>query len=422
MARAETRTKLSLDRWAALIGISPLHFNGVYVRAPTVCEQPWLQFPYQSADRVGREDVAQAIAQAESDIEKHLHYRLLPSWEVDEWQPTVRPTRPELLNLSVTDLRGFGQLVKADWGHLVSGGIRASTLESVGEAVAYSNEDGDDYDEVATVTVTVDAARDPCELHVYVPVSNPMVQTGGEEQWEIRPISVSITSTTATIRFRREQAVLPQLQLDLVPPTDDSHLRGVDGSVDANFLTTVDVYRVYNDPQRQVQFLWEPFGCTTCGGTGCESCAYSTQEGCLIARGALRQSMLVYRPATWNSTTLEFDAAGWATGRQPDALRLWYYAGQRNKSFGCPTQVMSGDWERIVAYYAASLLDRAVCECNNVHAWVDHWRRDLRIPGEEGLQISQADLENPFGTRRGAVQAWHRVVGEGGAMGQGILP
>lgn len=423
MARAETLTKLPLDRWFQIIGVNPLHGNGVYVNAPTVCAQPWLQFPYQAADRVGREDVAQAIAQAEADIEHFLGYRLVPRWETDEWRPTVRPWRPELFNLSVTDVRGMAQTVQANWHHFISGGVRVQTPVAADSAIVYSDDDGDGYEEVATITPTVAAGQDPCELRVYLPVSNTMVLTGGEDQWEIRPISVSVSGTTATIRFRREQLVKPELQLDLVPPADDSHLRGVDGAVDGNFLTEVDVYRVYNDPQTQATFLWEPLGtgCTSCTGTGCEVCAYATQTGCLTVRGDPRLSILSYRPATWDADEEQFDSVAWAVQRQPEIVRLYYYAGLRDKNLACPTVTMDREWERTVAYYAAALLDRPVCECNNVHAWVEHWRRDLAIKGEEGLQISARDLDNPFGTRRGMVHASRRVTREDAAIGRAVL-
>ena len=49
MARARTVTKLSLDRWAQIIGINPLHFSQVQIEPPTVCAQPWMQ--YEGQDR-----------------------------------------------------------------------------------------------------------------------------------------------------------------------------------------------------------------------------------------------------------------------------------------------------------------------------------------------------------------------------------
>jgi len=425
MARAETLTKLPLDRWAQIIGIHPAHFNGVYFGEHSlVCQQPWLQHSFQAADRVGREEIARAIAQAEADIESYLGYRLMPAWEVDEWRPTVRPWRKDLLNLGVTDIRGFGQIAFANWGFLVSGGIRGSNPIEENAAIAWSDLDGDGYKETATVgPITVDEGQDPCEIHIYYPVWLPLVEAGGMDKWEIRPISVSIVGTNATITFKREQTVLPDLVSDYFPPADDSHLRGVDGNVDGNFLEAVDVYRVYNDPQTQVTMMWEPFGSAcSCNGNGCERCAYTAQAGCLMLRDDPRHSIVVYSPGTWNEDTHVFDAAIYALGREPDLVRLYYYAGLRNKSLGCPTAQMDPEWQRTMAYYTAALLDRPICECNNIKTWVDHWQRDLAIPGEvDGLRISAEQLNNPFGTRRGAVYAWNRVNREGAASGKAVF-
>lgn len=412
MARAEARTKLPLDRWAQIIGIHPAHFNGVYFgRHPLVCQQPWMQHPYQAQDRVGREEVAIAIAQAEANIEEQLGFRLIPAWEVDEWRPTVRPLRKELFNISSTDIRGFAQVAFANWGYLVSGGIRGSDLIEANVGIVWSDLDGDNYEETATIEVEVDEGQDPCELRVYYPVALAQVESGGMDKWEIRPISVSIVGTTATITFKREQCVLPDLVSDYFPPADDSHLRGVDGAVDGNFLEAVDVYRVYNDPQTQVTLMWEPLGSgCICNGAGCELCAYSAQTGCLLLRGDPRQSIAVYKPGTWNEDTHEFDTAACAMGRQPDIVRLYYYAGWRNKGLGCPTAQMDPAWARAVAYYAAALLDRPICECSNVKTWVDHWQRDLAIMGvDESMRVPESTLRNPLGTRRGAVFAWERV-------------
>lgn len=426
MARAETITKLSLDRWAKIIGIHPMHFNGVFDpnRPTTPCEQPWLQHPWQAADRVGREEVAQAIADAEADIERYLHYRLLPVWETDEWHRGERPNRPELFNLSMTDVRGFAQTVAADWGYLITGGVRQKDLLEADAALDYSDADGDTYNEVATVTggVTVEEGTPACEVKVYFPVSNAQVATGGEDQWEIKPINVSVVGTTATITFRREQCVLPERYDDLVPPADDSHQRGVDGSDDGNFLEEVDVYRVYNDPQTQATFLWEGLGIgCPCNGTGCGQCEYSTQTGCLTLRSEPRLSVVAYRPATWNAENLEFDAAALAINREPDIVRLFYYAGWRDKRLEFPTIAMDPAWEQTVAHYAAAKLDRPICECNNVGAWVKHWQHDMAMAGEgEFVKFLDKQLDNPFGTQRGAIAAWQKVKEQ--AIGEEVMP
>lgn len=397
MARTQTVTKLGVDRWAEIMGIHPLHVNQVFLDTmpPTVCAAVWLQHAWQDADRIGRDDLALAIREAEDDIERELKSRLAPSWELDEWQPTIRVFRPELTNLSITDIRGYSQIADLKWMNFITGGIEAKEVITAGVAITYTDSDGDGYSETATVTATV-AITNECEIHIYYPGK------AGEDNWEIRPIEVSIIAGVATITFRRELAVIEN-------EMEKFDAAGVEGTNNTLFLTTVDVYRKYNDPQQQINFLWEPFAtCVDCFGTGCESCAYSTQTGCLLVRSDPRLSTIVYHPANWNSDTLEFDAAAWLVKHQPDLLRVWYYAGLRDKSLSC-SQRMPPEWERVVAYFAAAKLDRPLCECNNVSAFIDHWRRDLSVPGEEDMRISDDVLDNPFGTQRGAVYAWQRV-------------
>ena len=52
MARADTYTKLSLNRWATIMGVHPLHFCGVIMPdlPPTVCAKTWNQYPWQDTD------------------------------------------------------------------------------------------------------------------------------------------------------------------------------------------------------------------------------------------------------------------------------------------------------------------------------------------------------------------------------------
>lgn len=416
MAFAQTKTKLSLDRWAKIMGVQLAHFNSVIPagRTPSVCQMPWLQRADMAVDRVGREEVAMAIADAEARIERYLQYRLMPTWEIDEWHGTIRPYRRELYNLNGADIRGQAQLVQTNWGHVLSGGIRSKTFIAT-RPVAFSDEDGDGYDETVTVTATVDVGQSPCEIFAYYPDKD------GEDEFEVRPIKVEVSGATATITFRREQIVLEELLVDLVPPEDDSHLRGV-ADVDANFLEDVDVYRVYNDPQSQVTFLWEPpaGGCSCCGGSGCAQCAYSAQTGCLMLRDDPRLGLVTYHPGSWDPDNLEFTSEGWVDCRAPDITRLYYYAGLRDKTLDCPTRRMDPHWERTVAYFAASLLDRPICECNNVHAWIQRWRYDYVSgePDETAREVPRDALDNPFGSTRGAVNAWRAVNAPGQVVGQ----
>ena len=223
MAFAEQRTKLPLDRWFRIMGINPIHANSVVgPKQPTVCAAIWYQYEWSSADRVSREEVARAIAQAESNIEEMVGYRLLPTFERDEWRPTARTPKPEWLRLGAQDVRGFAQSVEARWGYVRAGGVEGKTLIEAGAAITWTDEDGDTYDETGTVTV-LNVTDTACEVRAFYPGE------GGNETYEIRPITVSISGTTATITFRREQCVLKELLLREYPDVNDSFLRPVDG-------------------------------------------------------------------------------------------------------------------------------------------------------------------------------------------------
>lgn len=406
MSLASVYTKLPLAIWAKILGIHPLHFCQVQVETNPHCDTIYYRHEWQTSDHISREEIARAILEAETKIENYLGYRLAPTWEIDEWRETVRAFHPSLVNLSASDIRGYRQAVRANWGYFISGGIQAKTLIS-NRPIGYTDTDGDLYFETATVTV-VTTVTDVNEIAIYYP------NKSADDAWEIRPTVVSISGGTATIVFRRELVVVEALQEDLIVPSGESNYAAADGFDNTDFLTTVDVYRKYNDPQTQVSFLWEPLAtgfCETCNGTGCEACAYSAQTGCLILRGEPRHSLVAYWPASWDSAENEFTSEPFAVGRQPDIARLYYYSGWRNKRQTYLSR-MDTEWERIVAYMAAAMLDRPPCDCAKGD-WIK-WRDDLLLTsGDEDGHGYYRDpvgiLDNPFGTRRGEVYAWRKV-------------
>ena len=401
MARAETKTWLSLDRWAEIVGINPIHFNQLAsTNFPDLCGQPWYQHDWQDADRAGREAIAQAIRDAERRIAKYLGYNLLPDWH-DEIVMTPRPASPELYGTTYNP-RYARKSVTASKNHLISGGVRASALIEAGAAIVRTDADGDGYSELCTVLVTTDVTD--CEVHVYYPGES------GSALWEIRPIKISSTGGVATLTFKSWQIVDPDKQSILNPePLTDS--------VDANYFDTVDVYRVYNDPQTQVSFLWESIP-IPCGSSSCAACEWGTQSGCLQVRND-RLGMLTFHPADWNAVTEVFDAVEFSVCREPEKMRLYYYSGWKDPDNTCPTNKMDSQLERAVAHFAATLLDRDLCACNNVQNYLDHWREDLaRVGADVTYQNSPMLLGNPFGTTRGAVFAYNICNDEGRKVGK----
>lgn len=424
MARASIKTWLPLDTWAQLMGIQPAHFNGVYSSVfpdTTGCSSLWMQYPWQNGGALAREDVAQAIHDAEQDIANYVGYNLLPDWAADEQHRTVRPARVDVINRLSRNQRGFLKSVQTHRAHVISGGVKAVAL--IGNfAVARVDLDGDGYNETATVTVASTAQWD--EVRIFSLGSLPL------DEWEIRPTqalqSVDGSGNPSGVMFYFKIWQIPDTALWETQSTSAS---GIDGDVAANFDTQVTAYRIYNDPQTQVQFLWEEPECSNCGGTGCTACQFATQDGCLKVRDT-RQGFVTYEPATWDATNEHFDSGDWAESREPDRLRLWYYSGwnawsppvyRQNTLLPDPVErvvftatTMDPYWQRAVAYMAAARLNIESCSCDTTRARIARWQEDLALVNSaRSYQNGARVLENPFGTRRGEVYAWQAANADG---------
>lgn len=408
MARATTLTKLSVDRWAAIIGLNPIHFNRITIAlspdaACNAGEDFWMQWPYMDQSKVSIEDLASAIQEAEGMIENVVGYKLLPEWIVDEQRLTERPAIREDFGYGLNP-RWMNKSVKTKWGHIIAPGQRAKSVISAGAAIVRSDADGDGYQETATVTVASTVAVD--EVRVY------FASQSGADDYEIRPVQVIASGGNLVITFKIWQVPNPTLWERL--STDPT---AIDGDNAANFQTTVDVYRVYNNPQSQLTMLWEPdtFLNCACGLDTCQVCTLGAQTGCIHIRDT-RLGYFAYTPATWSASDAAFSQSEFALCREPDRMRLWYKAGNEWQT-NDPRKRVSHDidpyWEKAIAYLAITLLSREVCACNNTEHFIDYWREDLARNGSQvSYQNARQQLENPFGTMRGAVYAWQRTQAE----------
>lgn len=408
MARASTKTLLPLDRWAAILGLEPRHFNGMVTvaRPKRACHEVWLQYAWQASDRVGREDVAQAIAQAESDVIEALGYYPLPQWIDGEVVRTAYALDRTLVGSSGLDNpRGLFRSVQAAMGHIISGGVQSKTNigtatrsepAAPGDTMVLTDVDGDSYAEIARITLPT-TVTDTNEVRCYFAGHNQ------EDEWEIRPLhAVTIAGGNVVIDVDRHLLVHPALWEAL-------NAAEVDGDLVTNFELTVEVYQVANDPSQQAQMQWErvPNDCD-CGSTTCASCAWGTQWACLQTRDP-RLGIVTYQPATWNVTTGQYDAAALAVDRQPERVRLYYMAGYEWPRAARSWQQMDPLLERIITYYSVTLLDRPICSCDNVQTFIARWNEDVALVGDSRYQVGARDLACPWGTRAGAVWAWKQI-------------
>lgn len=404
MGTAKTRTLLPLDRFFQIISYSPILANQVTIpilQPATSCSDPILQYTWQplAGGKPGREEIAQAIQQAEATLEEHLHFPVMPTWVVDD---RITPVRHVGRGMGGTGFWGCGwwyprtpyklDLI-ASRGYVIEGGQEAWSLIDDAVPVVYTDDDGDGYDETATAVVTT-TVTDPDQISIFYPGES------GNTDWEIRPIKVVISGGSATITFRREQAVKPELLESL-------NASAVDGLTDSNFLTTVDVYRHYNDPSQMAVVEWE-------GGI-CDDtlCTINAQTACIYPLKP-RQGVVNVHAGEYDADDDEWEHVCPTWWQQPTSVRLWYRAGYKNEKLPRPYQQMDPQLERAVTYLALTYLDRPWADCEQFNALMTRWRQDVAISessqsGSIRYNVPRGLLENPLGTTRAAIFAW-RVV------------
>lgn len=423
MASSSVRTILPLDTFFKTLSFSPILGNQVSLPADmqqtSACAIAILQYTWSSRNggSPGREEMAEAIAQAEGLIMQHAGFAPAPTWFKNE--------RVLLPNESPGTKGAFGGLrggsiwsIGARAGgpapnravlknkYVIQGGIEAWSLIEASAPVTYTDVNSDGWKEKASVTVNT-TITDVNQIAVYYPGMSH------DPAWEIRPIQVSISGGVATITFNREQAVLP----DLLTRLDAEAVAGED---DANFLTTVDVYRHYNDPSQMGRVEWE-------NGQWCDAtaCRVDYQNGCLsVIDGP--SGVVSIHGGTYDAATEEWTHAWPAWWGRPDRFVAWYRAGYENSNLARPMCDMDPEMARAISLLALSLMDRQWENCEQLHNLQTHWRTDLAIRESSpatsiSFNLSRQLLENPFGTTRAAVYAWRVVqrliVGEAVSVG-----
>jgi hypothetical protein len=414
MARAETPTWLSLDEWARFHGFDPLHFNGLRSDGHTLgnCDITWTQHRWQRG-QVSREDIAEAIQEAEDDLRRLLGYNLLPDWDEDRI-PVTRHWQPGLIQTTPIRADGFQETALFPRGEWLMGGERVATLLADGEIVVWPGGPTETYaaNRLATLTATVAATLNPDEVRLYFEPDADLGIGEADPAWEIRPLeSVDVTGTTLTITVRRELLMLPAFQEAPGDGVDEFKAQSAD--TNATFVTALDIARVYNDPQNQLQLEWVPDGDGSSGSCGaCVACELRSQTGCIL--GVDRQAgILSFAPATWDPSSEIFTTERLAACRQPDRLLVRSYTGfTANDSRGAnPNRARTMDKElaRYVAILSAANLRGEPCGCEaavSIQKYQEEMDANL---GDKSFQIGFNDARNPLGMKVGQMQVWRRV-------------
>lgn len=369
MAIATVDTLTLLNAWPRRMTVPIYHWNqvtGAGVNAPL--SEPrsdaWVQ--------IEREYVAEGLTTAIGLAIPHLGFY----------------PRPVFLTKRIP-LYGVRRYVglKLGYGYVQAIGTRATTVLQTAAAVAYTPALPVDNQVLATITVTVPAGTDPDEIRVYFQeagrpdgfIDSTEVT---DDRWRIEPLKVAVNGTTATITGHRALFVQPSIWADpyLSPNYNASAKNKADTGDVADFVTAVDVYRVYPDLTNAVRFL----------SRQCDGAGFDTTLGSAWIEND-RLGLVAIRPPCCSGCHNPFEF-----------VDIDFYA-------GLPT--VNGEVQRDLQTALIRLANTELPQ--EPTAWSDKrleiWQKDAGIALFGGNQDRRIDNETPFGSLTGQVAAW-RVV------------
>lgn len=409
---------LPLESWRQHMHYNPFHFWELAnsdVPVTSACNTLVRKYAWQHADAVGRADIETAIEAAETRLQEYLGYAVAPRY-VEKQVSYPHYLDSEVMRYGIgRDPSGRMLPVKLWDGYVQAVGVES--LSAIGDvAVTLADTDGDGLNDTFTCSIAT-TETDPAKLGVYFTATDRLDADELSAKWRIQPVKITISGGTANIRGRSWLLVKPIFYEGF-----NQSPNGRDPQVAGTYVTNVTVAVRSTDPNgntlatAQAMLLWETLPCS--GWWGC--CGPTMQytgnardpasTGQAIARVGIRDAkngIVLPAQAVLNTSTGEWVATYWSDFREPDQVVVRYLAG-----WPLDNGVMSEKWQLIVARLATAELARRICACDTANQELYHWQFDLsRSLGanDESYQISPADLDNPFGTRRGQVWAWKQV-------------
>jgi hypothetical protein len=411
-------TGLSLEEWRMAMGWHPYHFWGMAdndaLAVTAQCDAVVYGYAWQMDQIAGRYEITQAIARAEQKLLQELHYRPAPVY-TEATLPWPPLGDPRMARLGPADAQGRWLPVNLPEGEVRAIGTESRTL--IGNtAVTLSDSDGDEVNDRFTATIAT-SVTDVTEIACYFVAADRLNGDEVSERYRIRPLDVQIAGGVATIRGPAWLLVRPVQSEGFRQAPKNPNSAGV-------LATQIAVYRRTTDASStavatsQAVITWETRPCHgwwCCCGCQDTAAAYAgspydpAATAQAVARAGIRNARtgtVFAAEAAYDATSGTWSALDWLVCTQPDRVTVRYLAGRPLSNFR-----VDGALAQVTARLAAAELGRPICACDNANREIYRWQVDLAFsgPNDETYQIGPGDLDNPYGTRRGHVEAWRFV-------------
>lgn len=414
---------LPLEIFRREIGWNPYHFWGLSnARVPvnSRCNVLLPEYSWQDAQMAGRSDMRAAIERAENRLAEYLRYYPAPKYQEATNIPWPKYHDRQANRRVLMGGDGRRLAIMLPKGYVQSIGVEEIT--SLGTAaVTLTDENGDGLLDTFTATLG-SAVASPDHLHLYFVAADRWDGTGLSDKWEIAPVRVSVGVGTTTVTGASWLLVRPVLyegvrapDATLDPDTTSNYASSIEFA-----LKTVDTEGETLETSQAVLYWESEVGanwwfCYPCNYTPAtfvptDSRFDPAAYGYALARCGIRfaeMGQVTPDAAVLNATTGIWQPVAWHYYREPDRATVRYVSGKPLVNREMDKQMASAVWHLAIAE-----LGRMPCSCDTANREFYKWQFDLsRAAGlaSEQYQISPSDLNNPFGTARGAVYAWREV-------------
>jgi hypothetical protein len=366
------------------------------------------QYGWQAGDAVSRSQIAQTLSEAEALLAEHLGYPIAPAFR----EATI--PWPTLADRRLTRTPPIG----SD-GHWLSmplpdGEIRAvglETLTALGTAaVNYIDDDGDTLVDRFTVSIA-DTTTPLDQIVVGFTSADRFDGSALSARWLVRPTTATRSGGIVTVTGRAWCCVRPVLYEGTQPQA----LNGLDPELTTIYAEQLTVARHYAAPggttpeTAQAMLIWEsqPWPWCACPNNSSDPASYAVAVARVgirdAATGLVTPAEAVYDAAT--DTWAAADCWGWWGCRPPDRVLVRYQAG-----LPLHQGEVAPPWDRLITAMASAMLGRPLAGCEDTVSLIHQWQTDVtRAAGGTTFQ-AQRSADNPFGPRRGQIDAYQEVL------------
>lgn len=387
---------LTLEEWREHVQFNPYALaqigEGFGSQWRHGCSDVTYQFAWQSEDMLSREEILQAIADAEDMFAHEMGFYPAPRYFEGERVNYPLLKQVDMFN-SMYTYDGHRKPVRTQWKYIQQVGVQYLEAISAGAAVVYSDSDGDGINDLLTITATVAAGTDPSTVCAFMVAADRLNKP--QDFYEIRPLEVSISGTTATLTAPSWVGVKLAKYMGVNPQSLDVTDAG-------NFITTADVYYRKVDLSQAGSLVWE----NRWGYCDDPPCSSAIQGACFGIHDAT-MGYITPQPATWDADADEWALACLARGETPDRVVVNYVAGYPREDSG----KMFAPFARAITALSVTLLAKRKCGCSRTNQILDYWQN---FPGEG--EVSKENrrviatfekLNSTWGAKQGAIEAWN---------------